>query len=76
MIKIGENEGLCHRGDPCVYCGTPHDDVEVGKCPAFDRYGPPSTGERFIGIKGNIVLARFDFSEQAFAILKGESNGT
>ena len=23
-----------HLGDPCIYCGTPHDDVESGPCPA------------------------------------------
>lgn len=22
-----------HKGDPCVHCGTPHDDVAVGPCP-------------------------------------------
>ncbi len=22
-----------HYGDPCVYCGTPHDEVAVGNCP-------------------------------------------
>jgi hypothetical protein len=24
---------LAHYGDPCKYCGTPHDDVEPGPCP-------------------------------------------
>lgn len=23
-----------HLGDPCIYCGTPHDDVKPGPCPA------------------------------------------
>ena len=23
-----------HFGDPCIYCGTPHDNVEPGPCPA------------------------------------------
>ncbi len=23
-----------HYGDPCRYCGTPHDDVAPGPCPA------------------------------------------
>ena len=23
-----------HLGDPCVFCGTPHDDVAIGPCPA------------------------------------------
>ncbi len=22
-----------HKGDPCIYCGVPHDDVEPGPCP-------------------------------------------
>ena len=22
-----------HHGDPCKYCGTPHDDVKPGACP-------------------------------------------
>ena len=22
-----------HKGDPCIYCGTPHDEVGVGPCP-------------------------------------------
>jgi len=22
-----------HKGDPCIYCGTPHDDVRAGPCP-------------------------------------------
>lgn len=22
-----------HKGDPCIYCGTPHDEVEIGPCP-------------------------------------------
>jgi hypothetical protein len=26
-----------HLGDPCVYCGTPHDSVEVGDCPGNSR---------------------------------------
>jgi len=24
-----------HKGDPCIYCNRPHDDVGVGDCPAF-----------------------------------------
>lgn len=23
-----------HRGDPCIYCETPHDKVKPGPCPA------------------------------------------
>lgn len=22
-----------HQGDPCIYCGKPHDEVGVGPCP-------------------------------------------
>ena len=29
-----------HFGDPCIYCGTPHDDVEPGSCPAFKKESP------------------------------------
>ena len=27
-------ELVAHEGDPCKYCGTPHDEVTVGPCPA------------------------------------------
>jgi len=23
-----------HFGDPCIYCGAPHDDVSIGDCPS------------------------------------------
>lgn len=23
---------VSHKGDPCIYCNTPHDDVPVGAC--------------------------------------------
>jgi len=23
-----------HIGDPCIFCGCPHDEVEIGPCPA------------------------------------------
>lgn len=29
-----ERAGQAHRGDPCRYCGTPHDEVAPGPCPA------------------------------------------
>lgn len=29
-----------HFGDPCVSCGTPHDDVAVGECPGPEGYDP------------------------------------
>lgn len=22
-----------HQGDPCIFCGAPHDEVEIGDCP-------------------------------------------
>ena len=25
---------FAHKGDPCVYCRTPHDEVVLGPCPA------------------------------------------
>jgi len=25
---------VLHRGDPCKYCGIPHDDVPIGPCEA------------------------------------------
>lgn len=24
---------VAHKGDPCIFCGTPHDDIEPGACP-------------------------------------------
>jgi hypothetical protein len=24
---------MAHFGDPCQFCGTPHDEVEIGPCP-------------------------------------------
>lgn len=26
-----------HRGDPCIYCSTPHDEVQIGPCPALKK---------------------------------------
>lgn len=31
--------GKAHFGDPCIYCGTSHDDVSVGDCP---KCNPPA----------------------------------
>lgn len=28
----GGPKGRYHKGDPCIYCGTPHDDVDPGFC--------------------------------------------
>jgi hypothetical protein len=27
------NRLTAHRGDPCVWCGTPHDEAAPGPCP-------------------------------------------
>ena len=27
-----------HRGDPCYWCGTPHDEVEPGPCPCAPSF--------------------------------------
>lgn len=53
----------------CMYCGQDHDDVEIGKCPALVGIHAPRRGETFIGIKGDLVVARFDFIEQKFPVL-------
>jgi hypothetical protein len=33
-IKRTAEKLTAHRGDPCVWCGTPHDDIEIGQCRA------------------------------------------
>ena len=33
QAEAERDEALAHLGDPCVFCGTAHDDVEVGPCP-------------------------------------------
>jgi hypothetical protein len=53
----------------CMYCCKEHDEVDVGKCSAIDSIRPPQAGESFIGLKGFVVRARFDFTEQEFAVL-------
>jgi len=64
------DKDLAHSGDPCRWCRTPHDEVAVGTCPAFeDKRRPPRAGEWFLGNRGP-DLARFDFSYQSFAIFK------
>ena len=63
---------LAHQGDPCVFCGTPHDDVAPGACPAFVRYGPPLAGEWFLEDRKRlrVVQAMFDFAEIRLPILR------
>lgn len=44
---------MAHKGDPCWYCNTPHDNVEPGSCPGFTgEFRPPKAGERFVGSFG------------------------
>jgi len=62
---------LSHKGDPCVYCRTTHDEVAVGNCPAFTgevRY--PTCGETFLCDDGKIETARFDFEATKFPIFR------
>ena len=30
--RAAEFERKFHRGDPCIYCGVPHDEVGIGFC--------------------------------------------
>lgn len=38
-----------HFGDPCKYCGTPHDDVQPGPCPGRGPMNPIEQIRRFNG---------------------------
>jgi hypothetical protein len=61
---------LAHKGDPCVYCGIPHDQVAKENCPAFeDELRPPCSGDEFLGYYGR-KIAQFDFTVQKFPIFK------
>lgn len=40
---------LSHEGDPCIHCGTPHDEVSVGNCPALDNKTKPMSFVSFLG---------------------------
>lgn len=60
---------LRHRGSPCVYCGQ-ENQQDAAPCSAFAGIRPPQAGERFIGLRGDVVVAAFDFSEQEFAVFK------
>ena len=31
-MGINNRIALAHKGDPCIYCGTAHDDVQIGPC--------------------------------------------
>ena len=67
-----ELKELAHQGDPCVFCGTPHDEVSPDKCPAFIRHGPPQEGEWFLESRARlrVVQAMFDFSIIQLPILR------
>ena len=66
-LQIGK---FWHLGDPCIYCGTPHDKFEIGDCPAFTgEIRPPKIGEWFVGANNRINLALFDFTEISYRIL-------
>jgi len=71
-MSSDELKELAHQGDPCVFCGTPHDEVEPGPCPAFKRFGAPLAGEWFLGDRGKlrITQAMFDFAATEFPVLK------
>jgi len=32
-VAVASRALRAHWGDPCRFCGTPHDEVEVGDCP-------------------------------------------
>lgn len=32
---------MTHFGDPCIHCGTPHDDVEPGACKGDPKKAKP-----------------------------------
>lgn len=39
------NTDRLHSGDPCIHCGTPHDDVPVGPCRGERKNGPDAMCE-------------------------------
>jgi len=75
--KVTENKidpRLWHKAKKgktrCMYCLKEHDEVDIGQCPAFVGIHSPRAGERFVGVKDDIVEATFDFTEQKFPVLK------
>jgi hypothetical protein len=66
-----------HYGDPCLHCGTPHDDVQVGECPGNSARAIPiawaSLGVRYDGVEhfrirmsdGRVVDRHNHISERA-----------
>ena len=34
-----------HLGDPCVFCGTPHDEIKSGPCRGHDRHDAIREGD-------------------------------
>jgi hypothetical protein len=61
---------LTHQGDPCRFCGTLHDQVKIGPCPAFLEVRCPKKGEFFLSSEGVKKEALFDFTEQVFPIFR------
>ena len=37
-VTSDEVAATAHFGDPCIYCGTPHDEVAPGPCPGRADY--------------------------------------
>lgn len=37
-LSIVDYARYAHRGDPCIYCSTPHDKVKPGPCPKLVEY--------------------------------------
>lgn len=64
------NERLAHKGDPCIYCGIPHDKVLPGPCSAFTgEIRPPIFDDLFVGLRGQVVRSRIHFEVQKFPII-------
>lgn len=32
VAGVYDGRRMMHFGDPCIHCGTPHDEVEIGPC--------------------------------------------
>lgn len=54
FLAISAPEERAHRGDPCIYCGTPHDEVAVGDCPGHSAPEERRERERVMNILGEI----------------------
>lgn len=48
-----------HQGDPCIKCGTPHDDVDVGPCPGgiqADQWDEALRGKKMSSATGRVIF--------------------